>query len=533
MTMQNIGSRAAALALATLLAMAPWAPSKAQADAAAMESGRLEPAPRARLLDLDDPLQQRAYRDHLRHAGVAADSPLYQWTGAGQRRAGMNLGSRNESSRNQATRNQVLTLLGFGSDDAGKTVSSGALYVSDDDVYKITLTLMVTGPGGAVVASGTTEVTESPSAVVNVSGGENPEQRPLNALATASVLYSDGSHDVYYASGDVAGYPTRVENQAPALNAAAPDNTDVQVCINRATAAGAPAPACNFVLAAIDSPPPLQLPVAGSAVFDGDIDVDGSGKPSNASATLVMLAPDGTASCRIAQLDDAFFDDPGTRVEGDTLSWSFDPLRFDNGCAIATGAYDFSLVVSVRVQGRPAWATVSSQIDEDTITAREIPPVQVVAGCIAKGTRVTLASGVARAVEQLKAGDRVQSEGGDLEIAAIASGMREASVTLTLAGGQSVQVSTIHAIPTQRGIVQAQELRLGDELTTSSGTSPVTRIVAEVLPEPLQVYDLVLTPARVSPKQGSTYFAGGILVGDGAMKAALAEAKAEAKEQHP
>lgn len=522
MTLWKGSLRVVTFAVAALLAMAPWASSQAQG---AKNLQGLQPATRARSLDLDDPAQQRIYRDLLRRAGVKEDSPLYRWTGS-HRRPSAGDGSK-------VSGNQVFTLLGFGSDDAGESVSSGALYASDADVYKITLTLLVTDSDGAVVTSGTTEVTDRPSAVLNAPKGPNPQRMPLNALATASVLYKDGSHEVYYVSGDAASYPSKVDNQAPALNSAAPGNTDVQVCINRATAVGAPAPACNFVLAAVDSPPALQLPVMGSAVFDGNIDVDGTGKPSNASATLVMLAPDGSSPCRIAELGAAFFNDPGTKVDGKTLSWSFDPLRFDNGCAIAAGAYSFSLAISVSVHGKPAWATVSSAIDGDTITTREIPPVQVVAGCIAKGTKVTLATGATRVVEQVKAGDKLKSQGDNLTVAAIASGAREESVTLTLASGQSVQVSTIHAIPTQRGIVQAQDLRLGDELTTGSGTSRVTRIVAQVLPTPLQVYDLVLTPAQVSQTQGSTYYAGGILVGDGAMKAALGKAKSEAKEQHP
>lgn len=517
--------RIATFVVAALLAVMPWASSRAQAGGAERALHGLEPAARARPLDLGDPAQQRAYHDLLRQAGVKQDSPLFQWSGSNRRPA--------TTDERALASKQVFTLLGFGSDDAGASVSSGALYASDADIYKITLTLLVTDSDGAVVTSGTTEVTDRPSAILDAPKGDNPQRKPLNALATASVLYKDGSHEVYYVSGDAASYPTKVDNQAPALNGAAAGNTDVQVCINRATAAGAPAPACNFVLASIDTPPALQLPVIGSAVFDGDIDVDGTGKPSNASAMLVMLAPDGTSPCLFAELGDAFFNDPGTKVDGKTLSWSFDPLRFDNGCAIAAGAYTFALAISVNVQGKPAWATVSSAVDGDTVTAREIPSVQVVAGCIAKGTKVTLAVGGTRAVEQVKVGDKLKSEGGSLTVAAIASGARNESVTLTLASGQSVQVSTIHAFPTRRGIVQAQELRLGDELTINGGTSRVTRIVAQVLPTPLEVYDLVLTPAKVSQTQGSTYYAGGILVGDGAMKAAVAKAKSEAKEQRP
>jgi hypothetical protein len=384
MTSWNSSLRAVTLVVAALLAGAPWTSSQAQSGRAATGRLRLQPTTRARPLDLDDPAQQRVYHDLLRRSGVKENSPLYQWSGS-KRRPPTSDGSKLSS-------NQIFTLLGFGSDDAGANVSSGALYVSNAEVYKITLTLLVTDSDGTVVTSGTTEVTDSPSAVLNAPKGANPQRMPLNALATASVLYKDGSHQVYYVSGDAASYPTKIDNLAPALNSAAPGNTDVQVCINRATATGAPAPACNFVLAAVDAPPALQLPVVGSAAFDGDIDVDGMGKPSNASAMLVMLAPDGSSPCRIAELGATFFSDPGTKVDGKTLSWSFDPLRFDNGCAIAAGAYGFSLVISVSVQGKPAWATVSSAVDADTLTTREIPPVQVVAGCIAKGTKVTLAT---------------------------------------------------------------------------------------------------------------------------------------------
>lgn len=485
---------------------------------------RLMRATQPRLLDLGDSKQRRAYHEALRLAGIASDSPLYRWSNASSKKASPQAPSSGGA--------QVFTLLGFASDDAGKTVSSGALYASDAPVHTITLTLVVTDPDGDVVAGGGSQ-SSGPSAVVNTDQGENPEVQPLTAVATASVLYQDGSHQVYYVSGDAVRYPTRVDNQAPALNASAPANKDVLVCINRATAPGAPAPACNYVLASTDPTPPLQLPVAGSALFDADIDVDGAGKPRNASAKLMMLAPNGAASCPFTELGDAFFDDPGTQVDGKTLRWSLSPLRFDSRCPIAAGGYSFSLVISVSVGGAPAWATVSGAIPADSVTAREVPPVEIVAGCLAKGTLVTLASGMTRPVEQIKAGDKLKSDSANLTVAAVASGVREASVTLTLADGKTLQVSTTHAIPTQRGIVQAQELRLGDTLTVRGGSSRVTRLLIEVLTAPLEVYDLVLTPATVSQTQGSTYYAGGILVGDGAMKAALANAKSEAKEQHP
>lgn len=484
----------------------------------------LTPAPVARRLNLEDPEERRLYQDVLRRAGVAQGNPLYGW--------GTTPTTGKKSKAKGAAPQQVFTLLGFGSDDAGRHVSSGALYATDADVYKITLTLVVTDADDNVVTRGLIDVTDRQSVVVNTPTGPNPEGGEINAVAVASVLYRDGTPEVFYVNGEAASYPTKVTQQAPARDAGGSTRNDVQICINRATAKDAPEPRCTAVLASAEQVPSLQLPVIGSAVFGGDIDVDAQGRPDKASASLVMVAPDGTPACHIAALGDAFFADPETKVAGDTLSWAFNPLHFE-GCPIAAGPYSFSLALQVNVQGKPAWVSASSAIEHSTVTARAVPPVQVTAGCLAKGTAVALAKGGTLPVEEVKAGDTLAGESGGLVVAAVASGTRTQSLTLTLATGQRIEMSMIHPVATHRGIVQAQDLKLGDEVTTREGRSRVASILAQELPAPLQVYDLVLTPARGSKTQGSTFYAGGILVGDAALKAGLVNAGSPAQEQRP
>jgi hypothetical protein len=486
------------------------------------------PTAKARLLNLDDPATQKAYHEMLKQAGAKPSSHarLYQLTGKGARPA----------SKGAVEAEPVFALLGFATDDAGANVASSAVIATRDKTHSITLTLVITDALGKVLTSAMKDDKTGPSSVaVTTDPAVNTTKGDLTAVGTASVVYADGSFQVYYVAGEAESYPTAVANVAPMINPAAPRNKAVQVCINRATAAGAPPEACNYVLASTADIPDVQLPVAGSATYAGAIDVGARGKPKDATATLMIVDPRSNAACQYVDLGEAFFDDPSVKVDGSTLSWSLDPAKFAESCPIADVPYLFALSIQVSVQGKQAWATVTNAVTTSTLTTLAIPAVRLVAGCVAKGTRVSLADGTARAVEMLKVGDRLKSQNGDLAIAAIAAGTRSEAVTLTLEGGDSLQASLIHPVPTARGVIQAQDLRLGDGVTTLDGASKVNKIVAEILARPIEVYDLVLTPAQVSSEQGSTFYAGGILVGDGAMKATLVSAKAKGttKEHQP
>lgn len=415
----------------------------------------------------------------------------------------------------------LLQVLGFGI-GTGDTLSTTAVASTNGvqaSLASLTTTLM--DENYNPLTSSSHDINNSTQALtVTTQPVANPSGGPVTAVATFYGTDSGGNAwGPYYVSGTSAAYPQQVLNTAPT------GTGTIQVCIDRTAGPGAKPAPCDAILASAVQPAGVLVPVAGSARFHGPIDVDANGKPAKASATLLVLDPAAKPACTPVNLGSQFLADPNTVVSGDTISWSVNPASFGTACPTDGRAYTFALALQVNVGGKPAWAAVNNIVTTGSTSMVAIPPLKVIVGCIAGGTQIAMEGGTTKAVEALKPGDKIKSGNGSLALAAIASAPQSRIVTVTADDGSSVQLSLIHPVVTARGTVQAQDLRLDDVLTTPTGTATVTHIDQQVLSHPLTVYDLVLTPAKLSAKQGSPLFAGGILVGDGAMKAALSQAK--------
>lgn len=419
----------------------------------------------------------------------------------------------------------AINILGLSTDD-GSQIATTALVVPSPDVLNTNLTLALVAADGTIIDIGVKSSTDETPIILTVGPTENKSTGPLDVVAQVHVIYKTGGPADYYQTIKSAVYPDKVTNLAPIITKDATSNSWIQVCVDRATPSTAAAPACNYVFGSVPKPPGALVPVQGSIKYPGAIDVGTNGKPKNAEAMLVVLNGDlASGPCRYADVGARFLTDPHTKVTGDTLSWSLDPAVFASSCAEPNAFYTFALAVKVDVGGQPSWGTISNAVTGSTRTTIAVPRLQVAAGCIAAGTLVTLGDGTKKAIEQLKAGDELKSQSYTLKLAASAKGRESRIVTATTEGGQHVTLSLIHPVITTRGTVQARDLQLDDVLTTAAGKAKIVKLVQEVLPEPIEVFDLVLTPPPGSTQQGWTLFAGDLLVGDGAMKAQLMAAR--------
>jgi len=131
--------------------------------------------------------------------------------------------------------------------------------------------------------------------------------------------------------------------------------------------------------------------------------------------------------------------------------------------------------------------------------------------CFAPDTRILMADGTEKAIKHVKLGDVVmgQNEYGVMKPNVVTklyhhqyeeNNMEEFKI---LRVNGHLQMTPEHPVFTQRGIVDAGDLRLGDTLTTTDGTVSISSI--EEAPRIPQVYNL-----RVYPDH--TYFANGIKV---------------------
>lgn len=417
-----------------------------------------------------------------------------------------------------------IKILGFSTSD-GSQIATTAIVVPAAGTLSTSLTLSLSDSKGAIIDIGTQSSDGERPITLTIGPGTKEDAGPVDALARVHVIYETGGSDDFVVAINGAVFPENVVNRAPAVTKEAASNKWIEVCIDRATPTTASPPACNYVFGSVPEPPGALIPVSGSIKYPGAIDIDSNGRPANAEATLLIVNGDAMGPCRYADIGSQLLADPNTKAVGDTLQWSIDPAVFAASCATTASFYTFALVVKVEVGGQPAWGTISNAVNASTATTIAIPRLRLTAGCIAAGTLVTLASGETKPVESLKAGDQIKSEIYDLSLAAIASGLKDKRVTITTEAGNILNVSLIHPVITERGPVQAQELRLGDTLTTIGGPVKIKSLLQEVLPEPVTVYDLVLTPPAGSATQGWTFYASGLLVGDGAMKVKLAAAK--------
>jgi hypothetical protein len=162
------------------------------------------------------------------------------------------------------------------------------------------------------------------------------------------------------------------------------------------------------------------------------------------------------------------------------------------------------------------------------------PPVSIVWGCLPRGTSITLASGAKAPIEDITVGTEVLSDekGRKLTVVDIVEGVEERPFVRVIDDqGHSVTLTSTHAMPIGDGrIVQAQELLVGDRITTSSG--PATVIAVERPQVEGAVYNLVLGTSEEllgSGPEATTMYADGVRVGDGRMQGYVVErAHAEA-----
>ncbi|QRN98262.1 hypothetical protein JRI60_04110 [Archangium violaceum] len=156
--------------------------------------------------------------------------------------------------------------------------------------------------------------------------------------------------------------------------------------------------------------------------------------------------------------------------------------------------------------------------------------------CLAEGTKVTKADGSLVAVEHVKQGDKLLTNGRGVALTVTTvsrGGESKPMVKLRDERGGEVMVTETHPMVTAaRGLVQAGELKVGDALLTRTGTAKLVGV--ERVPYTGQVFNFALgTPeelASVGP-EARTLYANGYLVGDSSMQSRLErQRKLDARE---
>lgn len=165
--------------------------------------------------------------------------------------------------------------------------------------------------------------------------------------------------------------------------------------------------------------------------------------------------------------------------------------------------------------GNTGWATILSSLDDDTDAAdgvATIKPIRYVWHCLAAGTRITLADGSTRPVEDIVAGDTVLSANGPRAVmATLAQPHHGPVITLGFTNGASLTGSATHPVRTPDGMVQAAALAVGDTVLTASGGRTTVATVGMGRMNGEGLFNLWLDP---DDEGETTMIANGIVTGD-------------------
>jgi len=204
--------------------------------------------------------------------------------------------------------------------------------------------------------------------------------------------------------------------------------------------------------------------------------------------------------------------DGGTPATFGSAPWSSDTViyfHFQAAVKTATSGTDF---VFANVVSR-------DQADTDPVDGTlYIKPLQFVWHCLTKGTQIRMADGTSCAIENITGGERVtvDASGNTLTVVATIAQNKDGHVLCvsTKDGGQ-VNLTKEHPLVGPNGVVQAEDLKPGDEVYTENGVSPVTSITRKKFSGGIFNVSLGVEEERNKiTENGTTLIAGGILVGD-------------------
>lgn len=274
----------------------------------------------------------------------------------------------------------------------------------------------------------------------------------------------------------------------------------------------------------------VKIPVEGSIEYFANIDpiqFGPDGTPTNASCTIQVVKQVQPGSPITPPAGFNFFKDPNTTVNGAVLSWnlgwlSFDRPNFNSGDYVY---YIFNVIIQTGGKNAAAFITnapPSVAPGQNPFNTLNLPPMEVVYGCLAEGTLVRMADRSLKPIENIMIGERVLSDsaGTCLTVENTVVGVEDKPMfRITDDQDNALLVTEGHPVITTEGVRLAHELQAGDKLRTETGESTITGIQEELYSG--QVWNLHLVAADDSialTDHNRTHFANGIMVGDGRMQ---------------
>ena len=268
----------------------------------------------------------------------------------------------------------------------------------------------------------------------------------------------------------------------------------------------------------------VQIPVKGSILYFGDIDVDANNKPVSATSKIQIARTDQGGDPLTPPAGFDFFDDPNTVVSGKTISWNLSWLTFDKPNFSSGDKIYYIFILKVQVSGKDVTAFITNAPSsiapgQNGLNTLKIPEMEVVYGCLAADTKVILADGTGKAIRDIQVGEKVKSDAGGavLTVGNTVEGTEEdPMIRITDDQEHSLLLTGSHPVPTPQGMKLAKELVPDDEVFVESGMSRIVKLEEEQYDGTVYNLHVGLPEDEVDlTHDNRTHFADGILVGDG------------------
>ncbi|MEM9544899.1 MAG: Hint domain-containing protein [Bacteroidota bacterium] len=300
---------------------------------------------------------------------------------------------------------------------------------------------------------------------------------------------------------------------------------------------------CNYGWGGTKYPPYLTLEIAGSITFDHPI--KNVGGAAQGLMRLYLEVMNGGCPLAYAGIKGTVPLPANFKINDDNskiLDYCFTSAEFPNDGCLTTWRGDVNLNLEVWVElivdgtgSNIGSATVSSSacagIGEPWCAA--MPTIQVVQGCLANGTQITMADGSKRNIENFNgmgSEEVLAGDGSSHTVSANTVGVEFIPMyEINTDNGKSVLMSSKHAVPTARGVVLAKHLKVGDELTTMANGEPVAAKISSIdrVEYTDEVHNLITGTVAEGEAGTTTMYANDVLVGDLRMQVYHSERKRE------
>lgn len=263
----------------------------------------------------------------------------------------------------------------------------------------------------------------------------------------------------------------------------------------------------------------VQFPMQGSVTYASA--VPSTLNTSNASVNFIIWDDASGGGCTLGETSSDILTHFSTN--GNTVSWNFSNANFGAACFNRLTRVDMSFTIAVQTATSgldkvPAYVT--TQGSSTPFDTTEIKYLEFAWGCLTPGTKIHMAGGSNKRVEDVKVGDKVISNQNKKprKVTSTIPGYEDGWVyVVTDANGNSVEMTAEHPVLlVDQKVLLARQLEPGMKIYNEKGKTSIKSIKKKNYIG--KVWNLVLEDSAKTDYKSTGFYAEGILVGDNDMQ---------------